>query len=337
MNYNYVFLTNELEDIKIMFSGFDVFSDGRKKEDSELFSLSRSDFKRSFFEKCLFTNKNIFSKLNKKLFYSSFIKKNLKKTLKLRNTYKKNICFVIYARLYQHLGKPLLDYLHKVYNNCVCVCYLGDLIESHKFTLENLRRDFKYIFSFDKEECKKYNFRYVERPFTFLQHDALPIKYDVTFVGRAKDRFPEILQIYDLLHEKGFRCDFNIIDVEKENQKYPDSITYNKFMNFNEVLTHVLESNCILEVMQKGAFSPSARYSEAMLYKKYLITNCDAFKLKDELPPNIIYYDSPKNIDFNRLKKKLEFDNYKYVKSLSVETMINAIENQLYNTKIETN
>lgn len=326
MKLSYVFIGNEADDIKIMYDGFN------KIENGEFAYINNSE--PTFLERCLFSHKNIFSNLNKKIFNSVNNNKKLKyieKNFKLKRSYETKICFIVYARVYEFFGCAITNFLRKNYAGCICVCYFGDLVDSFNLNLKNLRADFDYIFSFDEEECKKYNFLFLQEPFSYIEHKNNDVnKFDVTFVGAAKNRLAEILNIYELFKSHNLKLDFNIVNVEKKKQQYTDEIIYNKRLSFVDVLNHVLESKCILEVMQKNAYSPSSRFAEAVLYKKYLITNCKVFDLpKEDIPENVIYFENPEDIDLKKISVPLNFDNKKYIDMLSIETMIKSIENHI--------
>ena len=96
---------------------------------------------------------------------------------------------------------------------------------------------------------------------------------DVFFVGRAKDRLAELHNAYKCLNSKGFRCDFYITGVAKEDCAYPEDIHYNTHLTYSETLAHVMKSKGILEIVQKGANAFTFRLDEALIYDKNIITN----------------------------------------------------------------
>ncbi len=319
--YNYVFVGPKTEDIQIMYQGF---------------SLNK-------FSNLVLVDPNIFTKQTKlfKLVWRIWKKMNLKYIDSIPFIYKRmnsafvnlkdNLyCFIIYSRVYEDYGISIIKYLKSKFPNCKTICYFGDLLSTHPFLKDNLNQ-FDYIFTFDKQEALKYNFLFCQEPFSFDESllKKCKKKYDVTFVGAAKDRFPKIIEIYEKLKAHDCICDFHIFGVPKENQLYADDIIYNSFMSFRELLYHVTESSCILEVLQDDAYSPTARYAEAILYKKNLLTNCKA--LQNDKRSNVFYFDLSRidNIDFEKIKNETAIDNLDDIELLSCKQMIKTISSFL--------
>lgn len=238
-------------------------------------------------------------------------------------------CYIIYARLLEIYGPGLLTYLKKADKNGVYICYLGDVSDSFTFNIKDIKEKCDVVFSCDRKDAKKNNILFLQAPYSLIKPQSNNIKYDVLFVGSAKNRLDKIITAYELLEKNGFSSVFYITDVEENRKRYKEKIHYNHYLNYEEVLSLLFQSKCVLEILQEDADSTTTRYSEAMVYKKYLLTDSKYLREQKENPSNIICLDYSDNTDFERIRQALDFDNTKYLNELSIKTMVKTIESCL--------
>lgn len=124
------------------------------------------------------------------------------------------------------------------------------------------------IWSYDLNDCKKYNIRY-NTQFYFKEIADLNYKesllYDVFFVGKEKGRMHELKEIQKGLEDQGLKCFFYIIgNTVKERRK---------MLPYTEVIRLILHSKCILDLLPEEQHGMSLRPLEALFFKKKLITN----------------------------------------------------------------
>lgn len=234
-------------------------------------------------------------------------------------------CYIIYARVLECYGPALLTYLKKKDKNGIFICYFGDVVESFNLKIKDLFKGFDFIYSLDRKDAKKYGLRFLQEPYSYNPIPSRTEKYDVVFVGSAKNRLDKIYAVYDKLKEKKFRCKFFITGVSNEKQKQNEDIIYNKYLDYNTILNLISESRAILEILQEDADTTTTRYSEALLYKKYLITDSDYLRHSSNLPSNIIPIDYSNWECLEKIRENQSFDNTKAIKDLSIETMIETI------------
>lgn len=334
----YVFIGNGTDDIKSYYIDFNRFDYSELVMlPSSIFNLKLNWFGSILFclEKTKFHNTRLAKRSRRLYNRADFYRTNKKVCYNFLDSIKKvaredEVIFIIYARIYEYSGTLVLKYLKKKYPKSKFVIYFGDVMNSYSiYSIDRMRKDFSEIFTFDKSEAEKYNFKFLQEPFSFVDYGRFDNEYDITFVGAAKNRLDEIYLAYEKAKNLGFKNDFHIFNVSDPEMKYKDEISFNKWMPFSEVMEHVLKSKAIFEVVQKDGFSPTTRYAEALLYKKYLITNCKAFRDKKDLPQNIIYFENPEDIDFSKINRPLEYDNEDYIKKLSIETYIKTIDSFL--------
>lgn len=257
---------------------------------------------------------------------------------KICNAYDEKCIFVVYARVYESLGRTLIDELKKLFHDAVFCVYFADLQKRFSICLESYSRDFDFLFSFDKKQAEQYNLHYLLEPFTYIPMNETKITpiYDVTYVGRVKNdmnRYNEILKVFEECKKAGLKCDFHIVGAPRKLQQYTEEIEYNRFMSFDEIIEHVILSRAVLEILQTDEYSPTTRYTEACLYGRNLITNCEGIKDKFyKNDSNIFILDESTSIDVSWIKEKHEVKKSDYIKMFSIESFITSIERVINET-----
>ena len=141
-----------------------------------------------------------------------------------------------------------------------------------------VRHLYDFIVSDVKDLAEKNGYLfYPFNPMSFPR-ESLKSNYnsDVFFVGADKGRLPILLSIFELLQANGLKCDFNIVGVPAEKQRYANQISYNHPLSYDEVIKRILQSKCVLEIVQKGLNYYTFRVTEAMLmHKKLISTNTE--------------------------------------------------------------
>lgn len=272
-----------------------------------------------------FVQKYFFRKIFAKEFFSSIVQDR-----------EKEYVFIIMARAYERYGSFLIHEIHSRFPESHTVLFLADLVHTMRFTMEDARNDFDIICSFDEKEAEKYGFQFVLEPFssrlTEKLDDVSNPEYDVTFVGAAKNRYSEIISLYEALNMNGLKCDFHITEINRKNQKYKNEIHYGR-LDFESVLKHVKNAKCVAEIMQKGAYSGTTRYAEAMLFGRNLITDCKAFREPLNKENNIFYFEDIRDIPFHKITRKTDYNIRKYEQIFSVRSFVNCIDMHLESFK----
>jgi hypothetical protein len=120
------------------------------------------------------------------------------------------------------------------------------------------------IWSFDEADCKTYTLKHYSqfvRKFP-LQNIPTPA-IDLLFVGRNKGRKSIVEQLYASLSDAGFKVYARVTG--------GDGI---KLISYQEYLSLVADSKCLLDITQEGQDGLSLRPIEAALYgKKVMTTN----------------------------------------------------------------
>lgn len=241
------------------------------------------------------------------------------------------LCF-IFTRSWIKINKDIhfIKYLKKKYPNAKFVCFLQDLF---KFLKNENFEEFDLKLSFDYGDCQKYGFIY--HPLVFSEYKGkitdMPHS-DIYFLGKAKDRMPEIIRTYEILKEENLDTDFNLVGVPSEKQVYKDDIQYIDIMPYMDNLQHVIHSSCVLEIMQGGGLGYTQRGLEILGMNKKLLTNNQMVHTEPYFNPKFIsQFDKPENIDREFLRHIKDDDkvDYHYKDKISPLELLDFIDNKL--------
>lgn len=152
---------------------------------------------------------------------------------------------------------------------------------------------------------------------------------DIVFLGMDKGRHKRIVDIYNRAIDLHLKMDVSIIHYSGlENEKHPE-INYCAEVPYLDYLKKIVNSKCILEIVQDGQKGVTLRTFEAIVYGKHLITNNQYVKEMPFYNSNYIHvYKSIDDIDLNFLREDIVVD-YKYDGSFSPLNFIDEITEKL--------
>ncbi len=210
------------------------------------------------------------------------------------------------------------------------IMYLVDQMDRwYSARIRRMLPYFDWIYAINHLDCQKYGFTYYP-----LVYSNYPLKHiqtferpsDIYFMGNNSDRNEFLQQLYCKFDEEGIVCDFNIVGVPEEKQKYKEKIRYNCAVDMQENLSHCLATNCILEIMHKTVQAVTARYPEAVyLNRKLLTNNKEVIKEKFYNPQYVQIFDKIEDIDFQWIKEKQVVD-YGYTDEFSPKHFLERIK-----------
>lgn len=224
------------------------------------------------------------------------------------------IYFIFYESFHFTYSKCYLKYLKKKYQNAkFCFVFLNP---ANKYNLEKLNKvkqfyDFKITFFV--EDAQKYGFIKPKYLPYLLPVDSIQVgeKSDVFFIGSDKGRLPKLVKIYEALKKRGLCCLFYIVGVDEKKQQYKDDIRYNQKLSYEEVLTKVKGTKCIIEVLQDENMYSSIRALEAFQFKKKLLTTNKAIVNEPYYTPSIIQVlDDVKSINIDFILEDVEYEAF---------------------------
>lgn len=299
---------------------------------ADLKELENIDLKHSYI--------NFKSKLEEKIYYKHFTKKyNLPFKKIWNNRYFKNkfskqedVIFLIppYTNI---LKLGIIKDLKKKYKKSSYFMHITDLMIKDKELMNNLHilDDFNTVFSFDFNDCEKYNFNYFPLVYSAPKElENIQEDIDVYFCGRAKERLDLIMKTFKYLKSNNLNCLFILRDVPLDKRENIDGLIYlDKFMSYEENLKYVKRSKCLLEIMQEGGAGYTLRTCEAIAYNKKIITNNQFINDAEFYDKNMIsVFDSVENIDIDFIKKeKGEYKDRHYFSPIKLlEKVVSILE-----------
>ena len=100
-------------------------------------------------------------------------------------------------------------------------------------------------------------------------------------------------------------------------------------MSYYDYLQHVVNSDCIVEIMQENAQGFTLRTWEALLYNKKLLTNnADVENTNFYNPSQIIVFDDIRKISTDSFHEVI-FDSHDFVDTISPNNLFKLIDSKL--------
>lgn len=160
-----------------------------------------------------------------------------------------------------------------------------------------IARNYDRVLSFDKSDCEKYGFNYIENCYSIdktIQNHS--IDFDMIFLGTDKSRYDLLMSIIKRTEELNWNNFIRIYSYTRKKTKY---ITHS-FMDYREYLEVLVRSRAVLDIVDESYQNGySLRVFEALFYKKKLITNHQMIKKEPFYNSNNIFIFNAN--DFNSL------------------------------------
>lgn len=296
--------------------------------------------------KIIYKNNAFNSKILSKLFnihMSQLLNKHVKLPFKkiwfkkLIGTDYHNDDTIIFTFIAGWFDRELHSWLRKYYPNGKQVLFLRDTVNYYEkaipsFIGNTLNDVFDLVISYNPIDCSQYGFKY--SPVFISKFEATNShKYsnsDIVFIGHAKDRLQLLQKLYDLFTSHGLKCDFYITGTINKEREYTNGINYaKKKLTYENYLSRVISSNCILEIIKGDTQGGTYRYWEAVYYNKKLITNWQGikdFKFYDER--YMMYFEDINDIDLSFIKENCSVE-YNYKSENSPVKLLEFLEKNL--------
>lgn len=212
----------------------------------------------------------------------------LQKRSRIRKT--DDIIFVFFLTEPWFFGKKgFLAFLRKRYPHGKLVYHITNVIQNVRNKPERLRQYFDLVTTCNKGDSVQYALPLFPNSCSYIPFDDnCEPRSDCLFVGQAKNRLNDLTIIFDLLTQKGVRCEFYINGVKEEDKRFADKIHYNQTLDYDVILKKTERTNVVLELLQEGMDTYTLRFPEAVTYGRKLITNNSAvIHEKSYSPENI--------------------------------------------------
>lgn len=154
------------------------------------------------------------------------------------------------------------------------------------------------VYTFDKNDAQHYGWHYTSSYYSDVSYITPDEdKTDVFCAIRNGGRIEKLVRIYDLLKARDIHCNFYITGCsEEEMTKYNrDSIVFNRFLPYEDMLSKAASANVILELVKHNQQGRTLREFEAVLLKKRLLTDYKGiFTFPYYNPDHVKYFDDDK-------------------------------------------
>lgn len=248
-----------------------------------------------------------------------------------------DVCIIFQAATMLHIGLKTLRNIRKKRPNAKLVLFLLDSVHAHSTTMIYAKKyifgfDWDLIFSFDKSDCEEFGF--IHMGYSYYSKIELNCnsgrKSDLYYIGALKkenSRTKQLKAVYKLCRKNNVECDFKFLSPQEEHELSAQGIKIlNKPLHYTEVLQDICSSKCILELVQPGQLSQTARYMEAVCYNKKLLTNNEKIETLPYYNPEYMKcFKSLRDIDTEWIKDGEEPD-YKYQGDFSPLRLIEIME-----------
>ena len=203
-----------------------------------------------------------------------------------------------------YISNDVYVYLKNNNPNAQFMLYLWD-------DADNLfRRDFFGFFdkkfSYNIDDCKKYSMKYLPMFVRTNRLEHLTNKYDISFIASVyPDRVAIAKKLYEQYHEK-----LKMFIYLYENPVENDFFCYNKPLLYDEYISILRESRCVLEIPYYLQQGPTTRAFDALQTGTKLITTNKQIKRYPIYSNNVAFLDrdNPK-LDLNFIKSPYEETN----------------------------
>ena len=226
------------------------------------------------------------------------------------------------------------------YPNAKIIYIFTNIIDDHNLwrmkQILSERNLYDLVLTFNMSDAEKYNIDYYEGVFSpkTISGEIMENieENDVYFCGLDKGRLPLLMDIYEHLEHMGIKCTFDVIFPQTiPSKEYKGIRLHSKLINNDEMLAYVQKSKCILEVMvDRSQPGSSLRMCESIVYKKKLLTNNPYVMEKPFYnKKQMLFFDSPKDINKDFIYNKLQNSDYLETSLLSPKKLLGFICNKV--------
>lgn len=183
------------------------------------------------------------------------------------------------------------------------VAYYYDSCEKYPKQVEIIPL-FDEIFSYEKDDIKKFGFSEASNFIYDNDISEEPIKYDIFNVSSYDSRIDEIDKISRELADFGFAIHFVLFWYEKLN--YPHLISTTSYLSLSETKKLIAQSKAMIDIQRIDQKGLSFRTFESLGYQKKLITTNDAILKCDFYHPNNMMVIEKDQLNLKEIQEFLE-------------------------------
>ena len=189
------------------------------------------------------------------------------------------------------------------------------------------------VLSFNQDDKK--NHMIFQPPFytTIQQNNPRePVRYDVFYCGRIKNRKEEITEIYNRFQTYHLSTKFHIVtDDSRQQESLPCT---EQELTYQEVIGFLLNSRAVLNIVDKKEYGTiTLRLLEALFYGKKYITNDPRITETELYHPDYVYVitmsrdeEEEKKQLVRFLRKEVDFYPKERLNQFSIEAFLHTLE-----------
>jgi hypothetical protein len=173
------------------------------------------------------------------------------------------------------LSLQILDDIRSNFKGAKIYFYYWNVITSLS-DLDIIKSKVDEIFSFDINDCQKYNLHYNSQFYFNIKGGThLSTIYDAYFIGYDKGRYKILKQLIDTLEKcnLNFKIQIKANTSKKIKYKIPKQYRINKEIDCGTIVENAKSAKAIIDIVQKHKSGLTLRAMEALFLGKKLITN----------------------------------------------------------------
>lgn len=222
-----------------------------------------------------------------------------------------------------------LHTLKNHYSNAHHAAYLLDVHAARQLDIERIKSSYDLTAIYDKDEAESLGINYIP-PMCSRRNDTTCLQeeiFDLSFIGKAKERYPELMRVYKKMTEAGLTCHFYIVGVPKSEQYHAEGLFYgDELLTAEESFSYLASSKCLLEIQLHETSALTRRVQEAIIYDKKLLTNNSSIQESKYYKPDMIQiYENADDIDPGFFQS--EKNTYSYRGDYSPRVFLESIYN----------
>ncbi|MCC8137163.1 MAG: hypothetical protein LIO76_03720 [Clostridiales bacterium] len=180
------------------------------------------------------------------------------------------------------------------YDTRIILYYMNPILSYNKGFMKYCRE----VYTFDRDDARTYGLMYKHTPYTEkIRKKDCETDIDAFFLGREKNRLPEIRSARKLLEDAGLRTRFLVYGTRDA------SLRMDTYMSYEDYLDQVMRSKCLVEINVPGQTGCSLRFMEALFFQKKLITNNAAIRQDDWYRKENVYILGEDNRDLQEFMR----------------------------------
>lgn len=180
----------------------------------------------------------------------------------------------------------LIRWIREGHPNNRIIIYFINTVRDPKRVQMFMEQDCE-LWSFDRNDCKKYDMQFNDWYCTYVPNQNPKIKYDVVFIGREKTRRPFLNRFAEYMNQNGISYYYHI--THERNYPIINPRKYRYHISYAKMIELEKKARAMIEIVEPGQGGSTLRIMDAVFNNIKLITNFASIKQSELYHPNNIY------------------------------------------------